>query len=302
MGTALGQGGQLSGAEAPDSALAPAKINLALHVTGQRADGYHLLDSLVVFADAGDRISVQPGRGENTLSLRGPYAGDLPAGPDNLVLRALALIGAQDLRVILDKRLPPASGMGGGSSDAACTLRLATRMQGLAVPDTGRLMALGADLPVCMAAPAPSRMQGLGERVTPLPGVPALWLLIANPGQPLATPHVFRTLRQRQNPPLPALPAAGWGDARAFCAWLSANTRNDLQAPAEALMPPIAALLGAIAAQPGCLLARMTGSGATCFGVFDSRAHLTAAARALAQPGRYVAASRTWPSGAVAGP
>ncbi len=280
--------------------LAPAKINLALHVTGQRADGYHLLDSLVVFADTGDRLRLQPDAGAvaNTLDLRGPFAAGVPAGGDNLVLQALDLIGARELRVTLDKRLPPASGMGGGSSDAASALRLAAAAQGLTLPDTAALMGLGADLPVCLAAPFAARMQGLGETVTPLPGVPALWMLIANPGAPLATPAVFRALTARDNPPLPPLPPQGWCDARALSDWLAAQTRNDLQGPAAALMPAIPALLGEIAAHPGCLLARMTGSGATCFGLFANRATLRDAARALASPGRYVTACQTFPSAA----
>lgn len=278
----------------PIAALAPAKINLALHVTGRRADGYHTLDSLVVFAETGDRIALAPGRGV-TLTLRGPHAAAVPADGDNLVLRAAALIGARDLAITLDKRLPAASGMGGGSTDAACLMRLAARAQGLALPGTGALMRLGADLPVCMAAPAPSRMQGLGEIVTALADVPALWMLLANPGLPLSTPSVFRALDRPENPPLPPLPE-GWTDARHFCAWLGEHTRNDLQAPASALLPEIGSLLDDIARQPGCLLARMTGSGATCFGLFDRRHSLRAARAALARLGRFVAATRSFPS------
>ncbi|MCC5986401.1 MAG: 4-(cytidine 5'-diphospho)-2-C-methyl-D-erythritol kinase [Pararhodobacter sp.] len=278
----------------PVAALAPAKINLALHVTGRRADGYHLLDSIVVFTELGDRVALEPGAGL-CLARRGAHGTDVPPGDDNLVLRAARLIGAHSLRITLSKRLPAASGMGGGSSDAACTLRLAARAQGLELPGTEALMRLGADLPVCMAAPAPSRMQGLGEIVTPLAGVPALWMLLANPGLPLATPSVFRALERPENPPLPPLPE-GREDARRFCAWLGEHTRNDLQQPASALMPEIGSLLDDIARQPGCLLARMTGSGATCFGLFDSRRSLRAARAALALPGRFVAATRSLPS------
>lgn len=274
----------------PLSALAPAKINLALHVCGRRDDGYHHLDSLVVFAGIGDGITLRPGRGLS-LTLRGRLAAGVPAGADNLVLRAARLTGARDLAITLDKRLPAASGMGGGSSDAACLLRLVVQAQGLALPGTAALMRLGADLPVCMRAPSPCRMQGLGEVITPLPGIPALWMLIANPGLPLATPSVFRALQQPDNAPLPPLPAAcGPHD---FARWLAENTRNDLQAPAMALMPEIGALLAGIARQPGCLLARMTGSGATCFGLFDSRRSLRAARAALAQPDRFIAATRS---------
>jgi len=270
--------------------LAPAKLNLTLHVTGQRADGYHLLDSLVVFADIGDRLSLVPAPG---LSLHacGPHGTDVPPGEDNLVLRAARLIGARDLAITLDKRLPVASGMGGGSTDAATTLRMLAQGQGLALPDTGALMQLGADLPVCMAAPQPCRMRGLGEQVTVLQGVPGLALVIVNPGVPLSTPAVFRSLRQRDNPGMPEeLP--GWPDAARFCDWL-AGMRNDLEAPACALLPEIRGVIGAIARQPGCMLARMTGSGATCFGIFSTMTQAEAARSALARPGWFTAAARS---------
>lgn len=273
--------------------LAPAKINLTLHVTGQRADGYHRLDSLVVFAEAGDAVTLAPGQGLS-LALSGPYGEALAGEGDNLVLRAARAAGARDAAFGLDKRLPLASGMGGGSSDAAAALHLLADLQGLAIPPTEALMLLGADLPVCVAAPAPCRMRGLGEDVQAVAGVPALWLLLVNPGQGLATPAVFKALESRVNPPMPdTLPA--WRDAADLCLWLQGQ-RNDLEAPARRLMPQIGAVLGQIAAQTGCLLARMTGSGATCFGVFRDRRTLDAAAAALAHPGRYVAATRSFAS------
>ncbi len=272
------------------SRLAPAKINLTLHVTGQRADGYHRLDSLVVFAEAGDTVTLAPGQGLS-LALGGPYGAALAGEGDNLVLRAARAAGALDAAFALDKHLPLASGMGGGSSDAAAALHLLAQHQGLAIPPVPALMQLGADLPVCVAAPAPSRMRGLGEDVLPVPGLPALWLLLVNPGQGLATPLVFKALENRNNPPMPAtLPR--WRDAAELCDWL-AGQRNDLEPPARHLMPQIGALLDQIAAQTGCLLARMTGSGATCFGVFRDRPSLDAAAAALAHPGRFVAATRS---------
>lgn len=275
------------------SRLAPAKINLTLHVTGQRDDGYHLLDSLVVFADAGDGVTLAQVQGL-TLDVQGPMAAGLAGEGDNLMLRAARLIGARDAALVLDKRLPVASGMGGGSSDAAAALHLLARAQGLALPDTAALMRLGADLPVCMAAPIPARMRGLGEQVEPVTGVPALWLLLVNPGQGLATPAVFKALIKRDNPPMPdRLPQ--WRDAADLCDWL-AGMRNDLQVPAMALMPQIGGLLAALSAQTGCRLARMTGSGATCFGIFETRASLHAAATALAAPGRFVLPTQTTPS------
>ncbi|MFN4099939.1 MAG: 4-(cytidine 5'-diphospho)-2-C-methyl-D-erythritol kinase [Pararhodobacter sp.] len=270
--------------------VAPAKINLTLHVTGQRADGYHLLDSLVVFAEGGDVLTLRDGPGL-TLGLTGPCAAALATDPDNLVLRAGRAMGVADAAFTLDKRLPVASGMGGGSSDAATALHLLALTRGLPLPGTEGLMRLGADLPVCMAAPAPARMSGLGEQVEKLPGVPALWLLLVNPGQGLSTPAAFKALEKRNNSPMPdALPQ--WPDAVALCDWLR-GMRNDLQPPAQALMPEIATLLAQIAAQPGCLLARMTGSGATCFGIFREEAGLQAAAQALAQPGRFVLPTRS---------
>ena len=273
--------------------LAPAKINLTLHVTGRRADGYHLLDSLVVFARFGDRLALEPCEGAPALAISGPQGAGVPPGGDNLVLRAARMIGAAPVRLLLEKHLPPASGMGGGSSDAAAALHLLAGAQGLALPDTATLMRLGADLPVCMAAPAPCRMRGLGEQVEPLAGVPGLHLLLVNPGKPLETPAVFAALERRDNPPMPdELPR--WADGAALAGWL-AGMRNDLEAPARKLLPEIGTLIDALAHQPGCLLARMTGSGATCFGLFDSENSLTAAAAALkrAGPGWFVAPSRS---------
>lgn len=263
--------------------LAPAKLNLTLHVTGQRPDGWHLLDSLVVFAALGDTVTAGDAPG---LTVDGPMAAGVPTGPDNLILRAAALAGVAAPALRLTKRLPAASGMGGGTSDAAATLRHYG-----ARPDTAALMRLGADLPVCVAAPAPSRMQGLGEGVSPVPGLPGLWLVLVNPGVPLETPAVFGALACRDNPAMPD-PLPGWPDAPALVAWL-ATQRNDLEAPARSLAPAIGAALQALAAQPGCGLARMTGSGATCFGIFASRASRDAAALALDRPGWWVAATET---------
>ena len=271
-------------------ATAPAKINLALHVTGQRADGYHLLDSLVVFTAFGDEVTLAPGAG---LSLRvtGPQAAALGAEGDNLILRAARLIGAGDVALCLDKRLPVASGMGGGSSDAATALRLLAQAQGRPLPDTAALMGLGADLPVCLAAPQPMRMRGLGEQLDPVPGVPPLWLLLVNPGVGLSTPAVFKALAQKQNPPMPAhLPR--WRDAPDLARWL-AGMRNDLEPPARALLPPVATVLDTLAAQPGCLLSRMTGSGATGVGLFADDRACRAAAAALSGQGWFVQATRS---------
>ena len=271
-------------------ATAPAKINLTLHVTGQRADGYHLLDSLVIFTEFGDEVALHAGTGLS-LAVAGPQAAGLLGGGDNLILRAARLIGARDAALSLEKHLPVASGMGGGSSDAATALRLVARAQGLTLPGTAALMRLGADLPVCLAAPRPTRMRGLGEHLEPVLGVPPLWLLLVNPGVGLSTPAVFKALTKKHNPPMPAaLPR--WRDAADLAVWLS-GMRNDLEAPARALLPPVAALLDELGTQPGCLLARMTGSGATCVGIFADERTCRAAERRLSVPGRFVQATRS---------
>lgn len=264
---------------------APAKINLTLHVTGRRPDGYHLLDSLVVFAAAHDTLLA---RSAATLSLdiTGPFAGALVPQPDNLVLRAARLY-AEDARpaasaaLTLIKRLPVASGIGGGSADAAATLRLLARLWGAAPARHSLAQQLGADVPVCLQG-QPLRMRGIGEVLDPAPPLPPVGLLLVNPGTPLATQAVFRA-RQGGFSTAQPLPDQ-WPDAPALARWLRRGC-NDLQAPAIALCPAIGGVLDTIAAQPDCLLARMSGSGATCFGLFpDASAAATAMAR-LDQPG-----------------
>lgn len=271
---------------------APAKINLALHVTGKRDDGYHLLDSLVVFADVGERLRVRPappGTGI-ALEIEGPFAGDLPAGPDNLVVRAAAGLAAStgrapDLALDLTKTLPVASGVGGGSADAAATLRALCRFWSLPLQDA-RVRAdclalagrLGADVPACLDS-RPVRMGGVGDLLRPAPVLPALAVLLVNPGIAVSTPAVFAARQQAFSKAL-AL-ADGYDSAAALAADLTA-ARNDLQGPAMALAPEIGAVLAAIGALPGCRLARMSGSGATCFGLFDRLEEAWAAAEALA--------------------
>ncbi len=258
---------------------APAKVNLCLHVTGRRADGYHLLDSLVVFTEMGDRLSLRPLAGLS-LSIAGPEAKGLTAGSDNLVLRAARLMGASDLALTLDKRLPLASGIGGGSSDAAACLRLLMRETGAPCPGPAAILSLGADVPVCLD-PRPARMRGIGERLDPVPPLPPLWMVLVNPRVEVPTPQVFKALGAPDNPPLPDI-LPEWPDASAFLDWL-AMQRNDLQAPAIAIAPVIATVLDAISAAPDCALARMSGSGATCFGLFAREAAAQTAARAIAE-------------------
>lgn len=269
---------------------APAKVNLALHVTGRRADGYHLLDSLVVFAGVGDHVRVEPAP-ELALTLTGPQAAGLPEGGDNLVLRAAALMAqGRGAGIALEKHLPVASGIGGGSSDAAATLRALARLWGVALPAPEAVLALGADLPVCLAA-RPARMSGIGEVLAPLPPLPPVWLVLANPGRAVSTPAIFRALARRDNAPLPPiLPVCA--DAAALADWLRGQ-RNDLEPVACALEPAIGTVLAALAAQPGCFLARMSGSGATCFGMFATQDAAQDAARRIAagQPDWWVKAA-----------
>lgn len=253
---------------------APAKINLALHVTGRRADGYHLIESLVVFAGHGDRLAVEEAE-QDGFSVTGPFASSLPADGGNLVLRARDLLrlhfgaGAQSpVMLRLEKNLPVASGIGGGSSDAAAALRLLARHWKLCASeeDLARLgLELGADVPMCLAS-RPLVARGIGEKLEPAAGFPSLPLLLINPGKPLETRAVFARLQKRDNQGLGPLPRCE--SLAEIIRWLR-STRNDLEAPALSLLPEIADTLGLLEAE-GALLSRMSGSGATCFGIFES--------------------------------
>ncbi|HUZ62901.1 MAG TPA: 4-(cytidine 5'-diphospho)-2-C-methyl-D-erythritol kinase [Acetobacteraceae bacterium] len=268
-------------------AFAPAKVNLFLHVVGRRADGYHLLDSLAVFASVGDRLEARPA-GAIGLELTAAASG-LPDGDGNLVLRAArALAGAAGVSagaaLRLEKVLPVASGLGGGSADAAAALRVLMRLWGVVLPArqlADIALALGADVPVCLDS-RPARMGGVGEVLAPAPALPELGLVLVNPGVPVATAAVFAARAGGFSAPA-ALPA-GWTSAAALAGDL-ARLSNDLEAPAIALAPPIGVVLAALRALPGCLLARMSGSGATCFGLFAGAAMASAAATILARPG-----------------
>lgn len=267
---------------------APAKVNLFLHVTGRRGDGYHLLDSLAVFPGAADVLTVEPA---DTLSLaiHGPHGATLDAGRGNLVLRAAqALATAAGVpagaALTLDKRLPVASGIGGGSADAAATIRLLSRLWDVALPPEALdalAQPLGADVPVCVRS-EPARMRGIGGQLSAAPGMPAFAMVLVNPGAAVSTPEVFRA-RSAPFSPEARLPD-GWPDASAMARQL-ATLANDLEPAALALCPVIADVLAWLRAQPGCLLARMSGSGATCFGLFAPG--LAAAAIAAAVPPRW---------------
>jgi 4-diphosphocytidyl-2-C-methyl-D-erythritol kinase len=275
--------------QATAEAFAPAKVNLTLHVTGRRADGYHLLDSLVIFADVGDRIAVAASDAP-FLRVTGPRAEGVPRDASNLVLQAAALAGHGPFTITLDKHLPAAAGIGGGSSDAAATLRAIATLTSSQVTDT---LALGADLPVCLHG-RPCRMSGIGEQIAEIPPLPPVHLVLVNPGVPVPTGAAFAGLDRCDNPPMPAdLPV--WPDAAGFAAWL-ARQRNDLEQSARRLAPEVGTVLTQIAATQGCLLARMSGSGATCFGLYASRQEAEDAARALsgAHPAWWVTAASPW--------
>jgi len=257
---------------------APAKINLTLHVTGQRADGYHLLDSLVIFSDLGDRLTLAPADALS-LTVTGPRAEGVPTDDSNLVLKAAGLFGTgKGAAITLEKHLPAAAGIGGGSSDAAAALRGLSTLWDLPLPAAEKVLSLGADVPVCMA-PRPVRMRGVGEDIADGPALPEMGLVLVNPGVEVSTPAVFKALACKSNPPMPHPP--GWASAAVLAHWL-ADQRNDLEPPARDLQPVIGDVLDAIAASPGCRLARMSGSGATCFGIYDSRRDARAAAALIA--------------------
>lgn len=269
--------------------LAPAKINLFLHVTGRRPDGYHVLDSVAVFAGAADVLSVEPAE-DFSLAVTGPFADVLAGEADNLVLRAGRALArwegiAPAAQLTLEKNLPVASGIGGGSADAAAALRLLTRFWNLDIPrlDLVAIAArLGADVPVCLIS-RPTRMGGVGEILTEAPVPPRCGILLVNPGISLATPDVFRARTGDFSAPNALLPEA-WMTAATMSRDLS-RLRNDLEPAAISLCPEIADVLGAIRETYGCHLARMSGSGATCFGVYPDPDAARAAAASLARPG-----------------
>ncbi|MGV1957892.1 4-(cytidine 5'-diphospho)-2-C-methyl-D-erythritol kinase [Agrobacterium sp. 22-214-1] len=278
---------------------APAKINLALHVTGQRADGYHLLETLVTFTEAGDTIRIRDADADS-FSISGPFGDLLRAGDggDNLVTRArdllrdaLASTGqpAPPVAIHLEKNLPVASGIGGGSADAAATLRgLLRHWRAGIAPDAlaSTALTLGADVPMCLESRS-LIARGIGEDIEPVTDLPELAMVLANPLKAVSTPEIFRRLQTKTNPPLPASATIGWMD-------FLAQSRNDLQPPAQALLPEIGEIIGLLS-QEGAALVRMSGSGATCFGIFHSLEAARKAETSLRKkrPGWYFQATRT---------
>jgi 4-diphosphocytidyl-2-C-methyl-D-erythritol kinase len=274
---------------------APAKVNLTLRVLARRPDGYHDLESLVAFARVGDRLDFAPG-GPLALDVGGPFAAAAGNLADNLVLKAARelarLAGGLVLgRFVLTKELPVAAGLGGGSADAAAALRLLARANALA-PDDPRLhaaaRATGADVPVCLD-PRPRIMRGIGEVLSAPLALPALPAVLVNPGVPLSTKEVFAALAAG-----PRKPAANVGTIESNLISIGAvldalaGGTNDLEPAAIALCPPVAGVLAALAHTPGCRLARMSGSGATCFGIYETGRAAGEAARSLE------AAHRDW--------
>jgi 4-diphosphocytidyl-2-C-methyl-D-erythritol kinase len=271
---------------------APAKVNLYLHVVGKRADGYHLLDSLVVFAGVGDDLAIEEAE-ELSLSLDGPNAGPLVADSDNLVLKAARFLAAEagitpKAKLSLTKRLPVASGIGGGSADAAAALRGLLQLWRLnpAPEDLARIaLKLGADVPVCLKG-RPVFVGGVGEFLDSVPVLPACWMVLVNPGIPLSTPAVFKA-RQGDFTSAGRFADAP-SDAKAF-AELLAERHNGLTEAAIAVVPEIAGVLESIAVTNDCLLSRMSGSGATCFGLYADQQSARRAAAWLTRPGWWVA-------------
>ncbi|POF31684.1 4-(cytidine 5'-diphospho)-2-C-methyl-D-erythritol kinase [Roseibium marinum] len=259
----------------PRVELARAKVNLALHVTGQRSDGYHLLESLVVFPQIGDRIALESSE-KLELVLEGPFARDIEGPAEaNLILKAVrsfaerAGLPCPDIRLTLTKRLPVSSGIGGGSSDAATTLRLLEDFTGTYLPEEelhALALSLGADVPVCLI-PEPQIMRGIGDELATGPDLPACGIVLVNPKAGVSTPEVFRSMTRRDNPALPLVPESF--DTLSQLTGYLASCRNDMQDAAIQLCGRIGDVLSVLKADSRIDLARMSGSGATCFGLCE---------------------------------
>lgn len=255
--------------------IAHAKINLALHVTGQREDGYHLLDSLVVFSDFGDRISISKAQNPSSLvslKIDGPYAVGLESGANNLVSRAALSLGYEitkyrgkptPIEIKLTKNLPVASGIGGGSADAAATLLALNAFWESEIDLLPIAQNLGADVPMCLHS-TPLRAQGIGDEITLLETKKPLHIILVNPNVEVSTPMIFKNLSDKQNTPMFEKAITTMPSMRDI-----KNLHNDLQKPAVEIEPAIEAVLAAIV-ETNAQLARMSGSGATCFGLYET--------------------------------
>mgnify|MGYP002628106671 CR=1 FL=1 len=268
---------------------APAKVNLALHVTGQREDGYHFLDTLVGFASVGDWVTLDTDQ-KRGLTITGPEGAALDPAAPNLVLQTAMEFwgkGNGPLSLVLSKHLPVSSGIGGGSADAAATFRgmlwLMDRM-GMPLPMDAdlakRLLQLGADVPMCVSC-EPLRARGIGERREFLPAMARLPVVLVNPRVEVATKMVFKSLTKKDNSEIGRLPS-DLADVGLLVSFL-AKQRNDLQGPAIAAAPVIATVLKVLSETQGCTMARMSGSGATCFGIYDTAEASAVAAEKIAK-------------------
>ncbi|MCK0095906.1 4-(cytidine 5'-diphospho)-2-C-methyl-D-erythritol kinase [Yoonia sp. F2084L] len=273
---------------------APAKVNLTLHVTGQRDDGYHLLDSLVVFAGVADQLSASVAP-DLRMTISGPFSTGVPIDHTNLMMRAAEALRTvrgvtQGAAMTLEKHLPHAAGIGSGSSDAAATLAMLAELWSVApLPATApEVVALGADVPVCVGAPKPVRMSGIGDVLSPVASLPPCALVLVRPPVDVPTGPVFEGLATKNGTPMAQLPDGL--DFDAFARWLAAQ-RNDLQAPAEAIAPEITAAIAKLKSLPAVTVAGMSGSGATCFALVKDMATARHVARIVqvAEMGWWVA-------------
>ncbi|WP_410010712.1 4-(cytidine 5'-diphospho)-2-C-methyl-D-erythritol kinase [Phyllobacterium zundukense] len=284
----------LDSVERTISLIAPAKINLALHVTGRRDDGYHLLDSLVVFAHIGDKVSVKRAP-VDSFEVSGRFGCALPSDETNLVLKARNALRARfpdkaaPVAIHLEKHLPIASGIGGGSSDAAATLRALTALWGIETNELAAIgLTLGADVPMCLHG-QPLIARGIGEEIEGVDDFPHVPMVLVNSGGATSTPQVFSALINRDNQPLPGLPRLT--TVHDVCIYLG-QTHNHLFSAAEKLSPAIGYAMQALR-NTDPRLVRMSGSGGTCFAIYGSDQEAEAAAAALkrAQPGWFVVAT-----------
>ena len=261
-------------------AFAPAKINLSLHVTGRRSDGYHLIDSIVGFAGIGDCVSTTCSE-VSGLTVCGPYSDETPVDRTNLVTQVADMVWPdKPVQVHLEKNLPVASGIGGGSADAAACFRALECLSATTIgPDTSaQLLKIGADIPMCVNS-VPARIGGIGDRIAPIPSLPKFPVVLVNPLVSVSTASVFEALRMRENAKMRDVPD-DFSDAPKVLHWLK-DQRNDLQDAAVSLVPDIGLVLSRISATSGCRLSQMSGSGATCFGIYDSAASADNAAIAI---------------------
>ena len=261
--------------------IAKAKVNLALHVVGQRPDKLHLLDSIVAFPEYGDELLFETAD-QVSLSITGPFGKLLEQqtiNVPNIILEAVKLLNTKNrgVRIQLIKNLPPASGVGGGSSNAAVTLKLLSCLWKEKMPKLKKILELGADVPVCLSNKF-QRMQGIGETLTTLDPPPSIWIVLVNPGIKISTATIFNQLENKENGKLEALPTFPNKDN--FFKYLL-RQRNDLETVTLNLFPEVGVILKRISDTPNCKFFRMSGSGATCFGLYEERTHAQEAEQLL---------------------